>query len=84
MGVVKRWAGVTVGRGFRYAWERWHGGQPPLPVDFAPVADREQMDHVLRGIEGVDDPVVADAQAKTAAAGHAVVGKSGQPAAHVA
>ena len=58
-------------------------GQPLLPVDFAPVADGEQVDRVLCGIEGVDDPVVSYAKAIAAATGHPVVGKGGQPAAHV-
>ena len=80
--IAARADGRHDGGAFSFREDVGHG-QPPLPVDFAPVADREQMDHVLRGIEGVDDPVIADAQAKTAAAGHAVVGKGGQPAAHV-
>jgi hypothetical protein len=37
----------------------------------------------LCGIEGVDNPVVSYAKAIAAATGHPVVGKGGQPAAHV-
>ena len=72
-----------MGRGSRYARACGHGGQPQSPVDFAPVADGEQVDRVLCVIERVDDSVVSYAKAIATATGHAVVGKGGQAATHV-
>ncbi len=54
-----------------------------LPIDFAPVARRDEEQFVFRHVEIVNDPVVADAEAALASSGHAVVRKRIKAATHV-
>ena len=44
-----------------------------LPIHLAPVAKRDEGHFVLRHVEIVNNPVVADAEAELASPGHAVV-----------
>ena len=47
------------------------------------MADGEEVDFVPDSIEGVDDPVVPDAETVAVAAGHAVVGIGSESQAYV-
>lgn len=52
-------------------------------VDLAAVADCEEVEFVFRGIEGIDNPVIAYAEAVAITTSHAVVGIAAEPQAHV-
>ena len=54
-----------------------------LPIHLAPVAKGDEGQFVLRHVEIVNDPVVADPEAEFAASGHAVVREGIEAAAHV-
>jgi len=45
------------------------GADSKVAIDFAPVAHSQEMDNAGRGIEGVDDPVIPDAQSVALATG---------------
>ena len=55
-----------------------------LPIHLAPVAKRDEGQFVLRHVEIVNDPVVADAEAEFASPGHAVVREGIEAVPHVA
>ena len=54
-----------------------------LPINFAPVAKRDEGYFVLCDVEAVNDPVVANAEPELGPSGHSVMRKGVETASHI-
>src|ERR1035438_1587034 len=77
---TRRGCGVEVqGRRRRL---RWRAGSK-VPIYLTPVAHRQKMEDVGGVVEGIDDPVIANAQPVAVSAGQPMVGKGCEPQSHL-
>src|SRR5258707_311497 len=56
--------------------------QSEIAVDFAPMADCQEGNRILNCVEGIDNPMVVDAEPVAVAASEMMVGKCAEPQSH--